>query len=223
MKLPAGYQGQGERISCNQQKLPPNAKSGKVCKLIKSLHGLKQALRQWFAKLSSALLGFGFKQSRSDYSLFSKKQGSSFTAILIYVDDMLVIGNDLQAIQELKTLLNTQFHMKDLGDLRYFLGLEVARNEQGLFISQNKYALDLLHEVGLDTVKALNLPMDPHVKLTATGGTPLKEPEVYRTWIGKLIYLTITRPDLSYSVQELSLCKHHLQNICRLLYTCLDT
>lgn len=168
------------------------------------MYGIKQALGQWFSKLSSTLLSFGFQQSTSDASLFVRSKGSSFTTVLIYVDDMVVIGNDIQDIQEVKSLLSQSFHMKDLGELRYFLGLEITRNEQGIFLSQRKYALDLINEAGLEAAKPLKLPLDQHIKVSQEKGTLLDNPEYYRRLIGRLIYLTITRPDISYSVQLLS-------------------
>jgi len=110
----------------------------------KWLYRLKQAPRKWFAKLSSALLQFGFTQSKADYSLFTKREGAGFTAVLIYVEDVIVTGNSIPAITVIKHYLHTQFHMKDLGALKYFLGLEVLRSKQGIFVCQRKYALNLL-------------------------------------------------------------------------------
>jgi len=107
-----------------------------VCKLVKSLYGLKQASRQWFSKFSSTLLAHGFTQSKSDYSLFTQIQGSSFIALLVYVDDIILASNDPTAISALTVFLNQQFHLKDLGPLKYFLGLEVARSDKGLSICQ---------------------------------------------------------------------------------------
>ena len=93
------------------------------------MYGLKQAPREWFAKLSSALLKFGFIQSKAEYSLLTKRDGVSFTAILIYVDDMIITGNSLPVITTVKHYLHTQFHMEDLGALKYFMGLEVLRSK----------------------------------------------------------------------------------------------
>jgi len=104
-----------------------------VCHLKKSIYGLKQASRQWNQKLTSVLSSHGFVQSRADYSLFVKKHESDFTAILIYVDDLLITGNSLSDIQNIKTILNDTFTIKDLGDARFFLGMELTRSTHGIF------------------------------------------------------------------------------------------
>ncbi|XP_071712546.1 uncharacterized mitochondrial protein AtMg00810-like [Rutidosis leptorrhynchoides] len=198
MTMPLGYSGKGEPV----QDIPFD--KSKVCKLKKSLYGLKQAPRQWFAKLSSALLSFGYVQSKADYSLFTKKDEEQFTAVLVYVDDLLITGNSETHISLLKEQLKTHFHMKDLGTVSYFLGVEVSKSKQGIFVSQQKYTMDLLKENGVLNCKPYKLPLDPNTKLQADIGTPLADPEVYRRLIEKLIYLTITRPDICYSVQLLS-------------------
>lgn len=115
-----------------------------VCRLTKSLYGLKQASRQWFAKLSSALLSLGFVQSQSDHSLFTKKTTDSFTALLVYVDDVILTGTSVTEINSVKQFLDDRFKIKDLGCLKYFLGLEVSRSHKGIHLCQCKYALDIL-------------------------------------------------------------------------------
>jgi len=167
IKPPAGYTGPACTIVAQiGSSLKGNVKSPRVCKLLKSLYGLRQAPLQWFAKLSSALLSYGFQQSKVDYNLFRKTIGDTYKAILVYVDDMIITGNEETEIVAVKSSLHSQFHMKDLGVLRYFLGLEVARSVKGIFICQRKYALELIHEVGLDNAKPLQVPMDTNVKLT---------------------------------------------------------
>ena len=203
MTLPQGYTHFGAEIVPNQPKSMVRGRT-KVCKLSKSLHGLKQAPRQWFAKLSSALLQFGFKQSKADYSLFVKNHEGKFLVVLIYVDDMIITGNSPQTLNDLKKYLHTQFHMKDLGDWKYFLGLEIKKSSQGLFVCQQKYTLDLLQETGMANCKPLKLPIAQRLKLLADSGTQLSYPNPYRRLVGKLIYLSITRPDITYAVHILS-------------------
>lgn len=118
-----------------------------VCRLHKSLYGLKQAPRNWFSKFSKAIKVAGFTQSHSDHSLFVRVTDSSITTVLLYVDDMIITGNDEKAIQDLKLFLHQQFHIKDLGYLKYFLGLEVARSKTGIVISQRKYTLEILDDI----------------------------------------------------------------------------
>ncbi|XP_042940592.1 uncharacterized mitochondrial protein AtMg00810-like [Carya illinoinensis] len=181
----------------------PNAEN-KVCKLLKSLYGLKQASRKWFEKLSTALISYGFTQGNSDCSLFIKKSTTSFMALLVYVDDVLLASDSLQEIQLLKEFLHDQFTIKDLGPLKYFLGLEIARSKAGISICQRKYALDILQDTGIIGAKPAAFPMETNLKLTANDSDLYEDPSAYRKLIGRLLYLTLTRPDLAYSVQVLS-------------------
>lgn len=194
MKMPASYTNIGSRISLNMELVSPS--SSLVCKLRKSLYGLRQAPRLWFSKLSTTLLAMGYTQSKADYSLFSKHTSSSITLILMYVDDLLLCGSSLKLIHELKLLLAQNFYMKDLGQLRYFLGLEIYSSADGIFVSQRKYTVDILKEHKLLNAKPLQLSLNSHLKLTPDLGDPLPKPDVYQRLLGKLIYLTITRPDI---------------------------
>lgn len=202
MKLPKGYTHIGSRIKLNDTY--PQPATNLVCQLHKSLYGLKQAPRQWFFKLSTTLVNMNFAQSKADYSMFTQTTDQHITVVLAYVDDLLICGNNQSKISQLKQLLSTQFHMKDLGPVRYFLGLEVDRTDAGFFLSQQKYTKDLLTAYGMLNTKPLKLPLDSHLKLSATKGDLLPNPVIYQRLMGKLIYLTITRPDLSFSVQLLS-------------------
>ncbi|XP_015158446.1 uncharacterized mitochondrial protein AtMg00810-like [Solanum tuberosum] len=152
---------------------------GLVCKLNKSLYGLKQASRQW-------------------------KNGSSTVFIAVYVDDILLTGTDLEEIDILKGFLQNQFRIKDLGKLHYFLGLEILYTEAGLLISQRKCVLDLLKEYHCSELSSLTSPLDVTVKLKTNEGKPISDPSAYRKLVGKLNFLTNTRLDIAYGVQHLS-------------------
>ena len=134
------------------------------------MYGLRQAPRCWFSKLSSALKSYGFSQSYSDYSLFTLHQQGVQLNVLVYVDDLIVSGNDHEAIIQFKTYLSNCFHMKDLGNLKYFLGIEVARATDGIFLCQRKYALDIISEVGLLGAKPAKIPMEQNHHLGLAQG-----------------------------------------------------
>lgn len=118
-----------------------------MCKLVKSLNGLTQASRKCYSKFFASFVDFGFTQFKANYSLFTKNNGDSFTTLLVYVDDIIVATNNKESIVELKNL-NQKFKIKDLGTLRYFLGIEVARTIEGIQILQRKYVLDILADSG---------------------------------------------------------------------------
>ncbi|GAU41486.1 hypothetical protein TSUD_239620 [Trifolium subterraneum] len=193
-----------------------------MCKLQKSLYGLKQASRKWYEKLTSLLLHEGYKQSSSDYSLFTLHSDSHFTALLVYVDDIILAGTSMTEFDRIKSILDTNFKIKDLGPLKYFLGLEVAQSREGLIISQRKYCLDLLKDSGLLGSKPASTPLDPAVKLHNDAGKLYEDISSYRRLIGRLLYLTNTRPDISFAVQQLSQFLHkptmvHFNAACRVV------
>ncbi|CAM8999728.1 unnamed protein product [Rhodiola kirilowii] len=195
-------------------KLPPGfykkeKAAGKVCKLVKSIYGLKQASRQWFAKFSASLVEFGFKPSLNDYSLFTLMQGSDFLILLVYVDDVIITGNSETLIAAVKQFIHEKFRIKDLGHLKYFLGLEVARSTDAIFLNQRKYALELLEEHKLTDCKLAKTPMKPKHTLSLSTTPLLADSLHYRRLVGKLIYLTITRPDLAYPVHIISQFMQH--------------
>lgn len=179
-------------------------KSKRVCKLHKSIYGLKQASRQWFEKFSQFMLSMGFNQSKSDYSLFHKGQNENYVALLVYVDDIIITGSSSIEIAKPKLQLSHVFKLKDLGNLGYFLGLEVAKSSKGIFLSQRNYTLQLIDDAGLLGSKPVNTPMDPRKTLNEFDGILLDDPTSYRRLIGRLIYLNITRPDIAFAVQQLS-------------------
>ena len=188
-------------------KLPPCFQSdsdNRVCRLQKSLYGLRQAPRCWFAKLTFALRAFGFTQSRSDYSFFVSTKESSTLRVLVYVDDLVIAGNSSAAINDFKSYISACFHMKDLGSLKYFLGLEVARSIDGFYVCQRKYCTEVITEVGLLGCKPASFPMDQKHGLALTKSSPLPDPARYRRLVGRLVYLGATQPDLAYSIHILT-------------------
>jgi len=193
-----------------------------VCKLNKSLYGLKQASRQWYAKLTEALCSRGYTHSMYDYSLFYKKKGTSAVYVAVYVDDIVLTGTNKAEIDDLKLYLDKRFKIKDLGLLNYFLGMEVLHTAGGIIISQRKFVLDLLKEYDCLHCSPLSSPLDPTVKLRAHEGPALNDSTYYRKLIGKLNFLSNTRLDIAFSVQHLSqfmqdLREPHLQAAFHLL------
>ena len=124
--------------------------------------------------------------------------------LLLYVNDIIITGDDLSGIQELKDFLSQQFEMKDLGHLSYFLGLEITHSTNGLYITQAKYASDLLSRVGLTDNKTFDTLVEFNAHLTPSGGKPLSNPSLYKRLVGSLIYLIVTHPDISYVVHQVS-------------------
>ncbi|MCH96019.1 retrovirus-related pol polyprotein from transposon TNT 1-94, partial [Trifolium medium] len=181
-----------------------------------------QASRKWYERLTSLLIQQGYKQSSSDYSLFTLQTGNDFTVLLIYVDDIILAGTSLEEFQRIKSILDDHFKIKDLGLLKYFLGLEVAHSKKGITVSQRKYCLDLLSDSGLLGSKPATTPLDPSVKLHQDGGKPFEDIASYRRLVGRLLYLTNTRPDISFATQQLSQFLHkptmtHYHAACRVV------
>ncbi|XP_071728268.1 uncharacterized mitochondrial protein AtMg00810-like [Rutidosis leptorrhynchoides] len=175
-----------------------------VCSLKRSLYGLKQAPRAWFHRLSIFLTRLGFVCSRADPSLFVFKRGSCIMYLLVYVDDIILTGNISSTMRQFISRLHREFAIKDLGKLSYFLGLEVLYTDSGLLDS-----------------KPVATPLATAENFTSHG-TPFKDPTLFRSLVGALQYLTITRPDLSYAVNQVSQFLHaptinHFQAIKRII------
>ncbi|GKB96569.1 ribonuclease H-like domain-containing protein [Tanacetum coccineum] len=161
----------------------------KVCKLKKSLYGLKQTPKQWNAKLTSTLIENGFSQ----------------------MDDIIITGNSISEIEKFKVYLKSKFMIKDLGKLKYFLGIKVVDTDKGICLNQRKYVLDLLYEYGMRACKPAKTPLVSKLVISneASDKDPLLENITnYQKLMGKLIYLTNTRPYISYVVHCLSQFMH---------------
>ena len=174
-----------------------------VCKLKKSLYRMTQASKQWYAKLSKTLRSHGFQHSKNDYSLLSKQQGQSIVLLAVFVDDIVITGNNPEEITTLKGFLDDKLKIKVIGELNYFLGWVIVKVSNGLILTQRKFSLDLLKEFKCDTISSTTCPLGPLSK-TAAPEDPLSDATTYRKLVGKLNYLTNTRLYIVFSVQYLS-------------------
>ncbi|WJZ80655.1 hypothetical protein VitviT2T_000557 [Vitis vinifera] len=194
----------------------------KVCKLKKSLYGLKQSPRAWFGRFIKSMRAFGYRQSNSDHTLFLKKQHGKITALIVYVDDMVVTGYDPEERKALQNYLSREFEIKDLGYLKYFLGIEVSRSSEGIFLSQRKYALDLLQETRMSGCQPVNTPIEEGLKLCIEPNQVSTDKGRYQRLVGRLMYLAHTRSDLAYALSVVSQYMHnpgeqHMNAVMRIL------
>ncbi|XP_057755675.1 uncharacterized mitochondrial protein AtMg00810-like [Arachis stenosperma] len=150
------------------------------------------------------MVELGFVQSKADYSLFTKQTEFGFTALLVYVDNLILAGNDLGEINAVKTVLDDRFKIKDIGDLKFFIGMEVARSKEGILLNQRKYAMDILKDASFENCKPASTLMDYSTELNKTKGVLLSNSTEYQKLVGKLLYLTNTRPDISFAIGKLS-------------------
>lgn len=160
---------------------------------------LSKPPRQWNEKLSKPLIENGFEQSKCDYSLYVKSNGDLFFALLVYVDDIIITGNNNSEIDKVKDFLRSKFQIKDLRMLNYFLGIEVVETDSGVCLNQRKYCLELLNKFGYLGCKPLNTPMEVNLsfKSNSSSSKKLINIYVYQKLIGKLIYLTLTRLEVN--------------------------
>ena len=184
----------------------------KVCKLQKSIYGLKQSPRQWYAKMHEFLLRLGFISSQNDPCLYVRHLTNSILMIALYVDDLLIAGSSITEVKTLKSKLSSRFEMKDMGAARVMLGLMITRDRatRRVFISQSEYARTVLERFGMEKSKPVATPMDKSYSIhEGTDSDPINTTQ-YRQAIGSLMYLMIgSRPDLAYSIGKLS---QHCEN-----------
>ena len=198
------------------------SKQDYVCKLDKALYGLKQAPRAWYSRLSTKLVSLGFQPSKADTSLFFYNKGGISIFILVYVDDIIVASSTEKATVALLQDLKQEFALKDLGDLHYFLGIEVSKVKDGIVLSQGKYASELLQRVGMTQCKPVSTPLPTSEKLSLYDGEVLGPEDAtrYRSIVGALQYLTLTRPDIAFSVNKVCQFLHKKNSqVCKIVYT----
>jgi hypothetical protein len=185
-----------------------SAHPSQVCKLHKSLYGLKQAPRAWFEHFTSHLLTLGFTASLADASLFVLHHGSTTVYLLLYVDDIIITGNNSTAISDIVSQLSAVFELKDLGLLRYFLGLQIDNKKVGLFVHQHKYVSDLLHKFQMTDCKIAPTPIATTPPLSTDHDDALSDPTPFRSLVGALQYATFTRPDIAFAVNRVCQFMH---------------
>ena len=182
MKKPPGYVAQGE--------------SSKVCFLRRAIYRLKQSPRAWLAKFSGLLSTFGFTSCAANPTVLTKKTKGGLVILAVYVDDIILTRSDDTGILATKTYLQQHLSICDLGSPRYFLGIEFAHQDRKLALTQRKYALDMLEETGLLGCKPETSPMEARPQFWDTSSPLFEDANRYQRLLGKLIYLTITRPDI---------------------------
>ncbi|KAJ9537125.1 hypothetical protein OSB04_029858 [Centaurea solstitialis] len=192
-----------------------------VCRLRKALYGLKQAPRAWYHRFAVYISSLGFLSSKTDTSLFTYHRGSDTIYLLLYVDDIILTASSPTLISMVISKLSSEFPMSDLGPLSFFLGIAASRSKSGLFLSQSAFAQEILARADMASCNPCSTPADTKTKL-AVDGEPVPDPTLYRSLAGALQYLTFTRPDIAYAVQQVCLFMHdprlpHLNALKRIL------
>ena len=173
----------------------------KVYRLKKALYGLKQAPRVWNARIDNYLQQNGFLKCPYEHSVYTKiGDKGGFLVLCLYVDDLLFTGNSEHLFADFKQSMFKEFEMTDNGLMSYFLGIEVKQENDGIFISQKKYMRDILEKFKMENCNAVSIPVGTGVKLSKEGDGKLVDSTLYKSLVGSLRYLTITRPDILYGV-----------------------
>ena len=192
---------------------PKNA--GKICKLQRSIYGLKQASRSWNIRFDEVVKGFDFTKNEEESCVYKKVSGSSVVFLILYVDDILLIGNNIPMLESVKTSLKNSFSMKDLGEAAYILGIKIYRDRSRRLIglSQDTYIDKVLKRFSMEEAKKGFLPMSHGIHLSKTQCPSTADERdrmsrvPYASAIGSIMYAMIsTRPDVSYA---LSMTRRH--------------
>ena len=171
-----------------------------VLKLTKALYGLKQAPRAWYGRLSSFLIDNKFVRGTNDTTLFTKTEGNDILLVQIYVDDIIFGSTNSKLSKEFADLMSSEFKMSMMGELNFFLGLQIKQLSDGIFVNQAKYAKELVKKFGIDESKAAPTPMATNTYLDADEAGKSVKITQYRAMIGSLLYLTASRPDIMFAV-----------------------
>ena len=185
-----------------------SSKPNHVCKLNCSIYGLKQAPRAWNARFVNFITANGFIQCKSDTSVFIYKKNGLMAYLILYVDDIIVTASNTTLRDTIIQVLKFEFPMTDLGRISSFLGVSVKLNDKGIFLNQSQYADDIIKRAGMADCKPYTTPVDLKSKLGDDDGKPVANAMDYRSLAGALQYLTFTRPDITYAVQQLCLFMH---------------
>ncbi|KAJ4719034.1 Retrovirus-related Pol polyprotein from transposon TNT 1-94 [Melia azedarach] len=182
-----------------------NGEEDKVYKLNKALYGLKQAPRAWYSRIDEFLCASGFRRSCNDATLYIKTSASADTLIIsMYVDDLLIIGSRIDDVNDFKQQLYQKFEMTDLGEMKFFLGLQVHQTAEGIFVSQQAYVINMLKKFRMQHCKPTSTPLIVNQKLTKFDGDTKADAFRYRSLVGSLLYLSATRPDIMFATSLLS-------------------
>ncbi|GJV25195.1 retrovirus-related pol polyprotein from transposon TNT 1-94 [Tanacetum coccineum] len=171
-----------------------------VYRLKKALYGLKQAPRAWYDKLSAFLIKSGFTKGVVDPTLFTRKTGKHLLLVQIYVDDIIFASTNPKACKLFAFEMNSTFKMSMMGQMSFFLGLQVSQNPRGIFINQSKYAQEILKKFGFDSCTPIDTPMAERPNLDEDKGGKLIDPTRFRGMVGSLMYLSASRPDIVFAV-----------------------
>ncbi|GJS70323.1 putative ribonuclease H-like domain-containing protein [Tanacetum coccineum] len=171
----------------------------KVYKVVKALYGLHQAPRAWYETLANYLLSNGFKRGKIDQTLFIKKQKGDILLVQVYVDDIIFGSTNKELCTGFEKLMKDKFQMSSMGELTFFLGLQVQQKEDGIFISQDKYVAEILKKFNYSDVKSASTPVDLEKPLVKDGDADDIDVHLYRSMIGSLMYLTASRPDIMFA------------------------
>jgi hypothetical protein len=176
----------------------------KVLRLDKALYGLRQAPRAWNAKLDRTLAELGFRRSESEHAVYARGRGASRLLVGVYVDDLIITGNDTTEIDYFKEEMKSKFKMSDLGLLCFYLGIEVQQGKDGVKLSQTAYARKILERAGMGSCNPCHVPMEPRLKLSKASTAEPVDATEYRGLVGCMRYLVHTRPNIAYSVGYVS-------------------